>query len=50
MSYSLDGDKICGTCKWHSRDGEDWICVNGDSDHRADWTGYDDTCDEWEER
>jgi len=44
-------NKICGTCKWHYQCAdfpEDFICVCGKSDYCTDWTGYNDTCDEWE--
>lgn len=42
--------RICGTCRWHSHEdiSDGWVCVNDQSDHRADWMGHDDTCDEWE--
>lgn len=44
------GKQICGTCRWHKHEdiSDGWVCVNDQSDHRADWTGHDDTCDEWE--
>ena len=48
-----DEEKICGTCKWHRPDDTfpcDWVCVNSDSDNCADYTEYEDTCDEWEGR
>ena len=41
---------ICGTCYWHKREGDEWVCVNKNSDYCADYTEYDDTCEEWEER
>lgn len=46
-------DHCCGNCKWHYPDGtwpDDWICTNQASDHCADWTEYEDTCEEWEAR
>lgn len=45
-------DKICGTCKWHKHEGIDdgWVCVNDRSDYCTDWTDYEDTCEDWEER
>ena len=27
---------------------EDYICCNDNSDNCADWTDYNDVCDEWE--
>ena len=44
-------DKICGTCRFHRQDDnfeEDYICCNDASDMCADWTAYDDSCDQWE--
>ena len=47
-----DAEKFCGTCKWHELENIDdgWICVNAKSDYCTYWTGYKDTCDEWEAR
>lgn len=44
--------ECCGTCKWHRYDGyeDDFYCVNGYSEYYTDFTGYEDSCDEWEER
>lgn len=41
-------DKSCSTCKWH--DGFSWVCYNGLSECRADFTDPDDVCKEWEKR
>lgn len=48
----MDIKQICGTCRYHYHEDIDdgWVCVNPDSDYRADWTEYEDTCDEWERR
>lgn len=45
-------DKCCGTCKYHQHEDIDdgWVCVNDESEYVADWTEYDDYCEEWEER
>ena len=45
-------DGCCGMCKWHQYDeyGRDWVCVNGESEYCADFTGYSDCCEEYEER
>ena len=44
-------EQCCGTCKFHMKENEeDYICTNGDSEYVADWTEYNHTCDEWEER
>lgn len=41
--------RCCGTCKYHQHDdGEDWICVNTDSEYVANWTEYEDCCENWE--
>lgn len=44
--------EICGTCKWHEHENisDGWVCVNSDSEYCADYTEYNDTCEEWEER
>lgn len=38
--------KYCSTCKWYET--FNGVCFNGDSEHRADFTCLDDTCEEWE--
>ena len=44
-------NECCGTCKWHVKDElGDWICVNDESENCADWTEYNDSCEEWEAR
>lgn len=45
-------EEICGTCKWHQLEDEEsgYVCTNPDSDNRADWTEYEDSCEEWEEK
>ena len=47
-----DKEKICGTCKWYVQDGliKKYFCSNWDGASYADFTNYNDTCDEWEER
>ncbi|WP_373829783.1 hypothetical protein [Bacteroides heparinolyticus] len=42
--------QCCGTCKWHEYDkaGKDWVCVNDVSENVAEFTSYEDSCDEWE--
>ena len=39
-------DKRCATCDWY----EDYqgVCFNGDSEHRADFTEPEDSCECWE--
>lgn len=43
-------DGFCGTCKWHQYDeyGRDWVCANGGSEYAANYTGYNDCCEEFE--
>lgn len=36
----------CKYCKWH--DDFTGACINGDSEHVADFTDMADTCDKWE--
>ena len=37
--------KYCSTCQWY--DVETGVCYNGESDYRANFWSYDDTCVEW---
>lgn len=46
----MSDKECCSTCKHHYPDGLDWVCTNPDSDYCADWTEYNDKCEEWEER
>lgn len=39
--------KTCATCKWRSDDFTS-ACVNGESEHCADFVSADDWCEEWE--
>ena len=43
-------DECCGTCKYHRRDGSEWICNNEDSEMYACYTDYTDECGDYEER
>jgi hypothetical protein len=45
-------EKICGHCKWHIHEDitDGWVCSNNRSDYVADWTEYDDSCDDFEPR
>lgn len=48
----MKNDKCCGTCRHHVPDGkfpDDWLCINDKSEHIADYTEYEETCDFWEE-
>lgn len=54
----MEKTKCCGTCKYHRKDEtfaefircqEDWICCNDKSEYYADWTEYEDVCDDWED-
>lgn len=42
--------QCCGTCEWHEREHitQGFVCVNGESEHVADWTDNDQQCDKWE--
>ena len=40
-----DRDKTCRTCDWYEP--FNGVCCNGDSEHRADFTGADGTCSYW---
>lgn len=43
-----DCEKCCGTCEWHRNVDGEWVCTNAGSEYNADWTGYEDCCEEWE--
>ncbi len=42
--------KCCGTCKYHEFENinDGYVCVNDKSENFADWTEYNDSCEEWE--
>lgn len=48
----FDDREICGTCLWHKHEDVDdgWVCTNPDSEYCSDWTGYEDSCWEWESK
>lgn len=39
--------KTCRDCRWYAEFVS--VCTNGDSEHRADFVGEEDSCEEWEE-
>ncbi len=45
-------DKCCGTCKYHGfgKLSDGFSCVNEQSEYFSDFTEYNDSCEEWEER
>ncbi|MBO7734956.1 MAG: hypothetical protein J6S67_20510 [Methanobrevibacter sp.] len=49
-------EEFCGKCKHHKavitigKDSLDWICDNEDSDNYTDYTSYEDSCEDFEER
>lgn len=47
----MERKECCGNCRYHEKDlyDEGYICVNGESDYCADWTEYNDFCEEYEE-
>ena len=48
----MDDLKCCGTCKWHfyKSTNEDFACINKESEYYTDFTNYNDTCPDWEEK
>lgn len=48
----MSNNKCCGTCKYHHHENIDdgFVCANVDSEYVAEWTEYDDWCEEWEGR
>ena len=47
---SWTNEVICGKCKYHRKDNEEWVCKNPESEYYGDYTEYKDTCDEFEDR
>ena len=45
----MDREEICGNCKHHCIM-DDWVCTNEESDYYGIETGFDDTCEDFEER
>ena len=43
-------EDICGQCKYHRNQNEEWICNNPESENYGDYTEYKDSCEEFEER
>ncbi len=41
-------ENACCTCRWH--EGYTWVCFNGNSPNRADFTDPENTCECWEAR
>ena len=41
--------RCCGTCKYHKREVNEWICTNPESEYYADYTDYGDECEEQED-
>ncbi len=44
----MEPERTCCTCRWH--EGYTWVCFNGNSPSRADFTDPEDTCECWEVR
>ena len=45
-----EDDPCCGRCQYHRRDGSLWYCYNENSEYYGCETGYEDGCNEVEER
>ena len=45
-------NKVCGECKYHTFENIDsgYVCTNPDSEYIADWTEYNDSCENFEEK
>lgn len=41
-------NRTCSACRWYAE--FEGVCCNGDSENRADFTGPEDGCEEWEGR
>lgn len=42
--------ECCGNCRYHCKQGEEWICGNVNSDNYSLETDYVDCCDDYESR
>ena len=44
--------EICGNCKYHQYEdmSQGWVCCKNESEYCADWTEYNDTCENSEEK
>lgn len=51
-SMAENRERCCSTCKWHCHEDitDGWVCVNSDSEYCTDFTPYDHSCPDWEER
>lgn len=47
-----EADECCGKCCKHKFDDEsqDWVCTNSKSEYFAEWTNYNDACEEFKGR
>lgn len=43
-------EEICGKCKWHIHNGNDWICSNDEAEAYGLETEYSDSCAEFCDR
>lgn len=50
MRSLREEEQICGTCKYHRKEGGDWVCANERSENVDFYTGYEDACEDWEGR
>lgn len=48
--YNEYSEEICGHCKHHKKDGFEWICMNEESIASGEYTAYDESCEDFEER
>lgn len=48
----MEPERCCWNCHWHQNESIDggWVCLNGDSEYFTDFTDYDHTCPDWEEK
>lgn len=43
-------EEICGKCKHHRKEFEEWVCTNPDSECYGCATEYNDDCESFEDR
>ena len=47
----MNDNILCGTCCYHQPDEDgEWICENPSSDYYTDYTSYDHSCPDYEDR
>ena len=40
--------KTCSNCDYCAENGEDWVCVNPESEYLSDFVTEEHVCDDWD--